>query len=260
MSKLAEIFENKRQEVAASKADLPPNELRSRLADLPPTSGFLAALQRSPHDLSLIAEVKAASPSQGQIRPNFDPAEVASAYKRAGAECLSVLTDRVYFGGDPQNIAIAKAASGLPALRKDFIDDEYQIDQARVWGADAILLIVAALDPLRLGDLHGYAESLGLDVLVEIHNFEEAEVALQCGAKLIGVNNRDLSTFRTSLEVSDQLLPIIAPHAFAVSESALATRADLDRVKAAGACGVLIGTTFCASADIQAKVHEVMGR
>jgi indole-3-glycerol phosphate synthase len=173
---------------------------------------------------------------------------------------LSVLTDIPHFQGAPDYLAIARTASGLPALRKDFLYDPYQLYEARAWGADAILLIVAALDDVQLRDLQALAGELGMDALVEVHTAEETDRALNIGCPLIGVNNRDLGDFRTSLTISDNLLPRIAPHALAVSESALETRADLDRVRDAGARAVLIGTTFCAAPDIESKVREVMGR
>lgn len=215
-------------------------------------------MKSAPGDLALIAEVKKASPSRGLIRPDFDAAEVAAAYARAGAQALSVLTDETYFQGSAENLVRAREAGGLPCLRKDFINDPYQIYEARAWGADAILLIVAGLDDASLADLHRLAVELGMDVLVEVHTDEETDRALALGAPLIGVNNRDLTDFRTTLGTSDRLLPRISPHAFAVSESALESRADLDRVHAAGAGAVLIGTAFCAAPDIEAKVREVM--
>jgi indole-3-glycerol phosphate synthase len=204
--------------------------------------------------------VKKASPSKGVIRADFDPEAIAAAYARAGAAALSVLTDVPHFQGSPAYLKIAREASGLPVLRKDFLYDPYQVLEARAWGADAVLLIVAALEDAQLRDLQAFAHELGMDALVEVHTAEETERALAAGCPLIGVNNRDLGDFRTSLEISDRLLPRIAPHALAVSESALETRADLDRVRAAGARAVLIGTTFCAAPDIEGKVREVMGR
>lgn len=259
MDKLTEIFQSKKREVEAARAALPNGELEAMVRDLPPTQGFLTALKTSPHPVSLIAEVKAASPSQGTIRADFEPAAVASAYKSAGADVLSVLTDRPYFGGAPENICLAKEASGLPALRKDFINDRYQILEARHWGADAVLLIVAALSREQLADLHGFAIELGLDVLVEVHTPEEAQIARDVNCPLIGVNNRDLSTFKTSIETTEEIMPMLAGHAHTVSESALSTNADIERVAAAGAQSVLIGTAFCGSPDIEAKVREVMG-
>ncbi|AIE88043.1 indole-3-glycerol phosphate synthase TrpC [Fimbriimonas ginsengisoli] len=258
MSVLERIFARKAEEVAAAKSSVPPAEIERQARAAHPTRGFLNALKHPAADLALIAEVKKASPSKGLIRPNFDVTEIARSYARAGATALSVLTDEHYFQGSPSYLRLAKEASGLPCLRKDFLNDPYQVYEARAWGADAILLIVAALSDGQLRDLHALATDLEMDVLVEVHTDDEADRALKLGAPLIGVNNRDLSDFHTTLVTSDRLLPRIAPHALAVSESALETRADLDRVKSAGAGAVLIGTTFCAAPDIEAKVREVM--
>lgn len=259
MSVLDRIFATKREEVAEAKRRVPEADLRARLADLPPTLGFRRALENAPGDLALIAEVKKASPSKGVIRADFDARDVAEAYERAGASALSVLTDERYFQGSPENLQIARRSVALPLLRKDFLEDPYQLLEARVWGADAVLLIAASLEDAQLGDLQAMAHDLGMDALVEVHSEEETERVLAIGCPLIGVNNRDLRDFRTSLEISEQLLPRIAPRALGVSESALETRADLDRVRDAGARAVLIGTTFCAAPNIEAKVREVMG-
>lgn len=260
MSVLDRIFGVKHREVAEAKARVSEVKLRLQIAEMEPPRGFRRALEASSDDVALIAEVKKASPSKGIIRPDFDPATIARSYANAGAAALSVLTDVPHFQGAPEYLGIAREASGLPVLRKDFLDDPYQVYEARAWGADAILLIVAALDDFQLRDLHTLALELGMDALVEVHTAKEAEIALSAGCTFIGVNNRDLGDFKTSLAISDDLLPRIAPYAFAVSESALETRADLDRVRDAGARAVLIGTTFCAAPDIEGKVREVMGR
>jgi indole-3-glycerol phosphate synthase len=199
-----------------------------------------------------------ASPSQGIIRADFDAADIAGTYEGAGAHALSVLTDHKYFQGSAANLKSARRACGLPVLRKDFIDDPYQIYEARAWGADAVLLIVAALDQSQLLDLHAVAVELGMDVLVEIHTLAEVHRALEGNFPLVGVNNRDLVTFTTDLTFSEVLLPLVCRHAFAVSESGIECRSDVDRVAASGAGAVLIGTTFCADSDIGAKVREVM--
>ncbi len=259
MSKLAEIFRHKRQEVVAARSHTPLANLMSVAKDADAPRGFLAALKGASVPVSLIAEVKKASPSQGLIRSDFDPAEIGRVYAEAGAHCLSVLTDERYFQGSAENLKGARESSGLPCLRKDFIDDPYQIWEARAWGADAVLLIVAALELSQLSDLHALSHDLGMDVLVEVHSRAETEVALSIGAPLIGVNNRDLSTFSTHLETSELLLPLIKPHAFAISESAIESHADVARVATAGAQAVLIGTRFTSSPDIGGAVKAVMG-
>lgn len=258
MSYLDKIFETKRAEVAEAKASLPLGDVRAKARDAAPVRGFRRALAESEQSVSLIAEVKAASPSMGSIRPNLDPVDVAKTYERAGAHCLSVLTDIEYFKGSQENLIRSREATDLPILRKDFIDDPYQVYESRAWGADAILLIVAALEQSQLCDLQALARQLGMDVLVEVHDELETERALEAKASLIGVNNRNLSTFETDLETSIRLLPHIKPFAHTVSESSLATHEDIQRVSQAGARSVLIGTTFCAAEDIGAKVTEVM--
>ncbi len=258
MSKLAEIFERKALEVEAAKAAIPLADIKKLAAVGPPVRGFRQTLENSSKPLALIAEIKKASPSKGLIREDFDPAAIAAIYRNAGADCLSVLTDRHFFKGAPENLSLARAASGLPCLRKDFIYDPYQVYEARAWGADCILLIVAGLEPQQIVDLQALAIELGMDVLVEVHSRPEAETALAFAADFIGVNNRNLATFTTSLDISEELIPELAPHALVVSESALETHDDLERVRTAGARAVLIGTAFCAAPDIGAKVREVM--
>lgn len=256
MTILDKIFEYKREEVAAARAQTPLAELKAIAADQPAPLGFVKALDQP--SLSLIAEIKKASPSEGLIRADFDPAAIAKIYKDSGAQCLSVLTDGPSFQGSPENLRKAKAASGLPCLRKDFIDDPYQVYEARAMGADAILLIAASLETGTIRDLQGLAWELGMDVLVETHSPEEVDQAKEAKATFVGVNNRNLADFNTDLAISVELIPTVAPWAFAVSESALRTPDDLRRVAEAGARAVLIGTTFCRSADIGAKVREVM--
>jgi len=259
MSVLEKIFATKREEVEAAKTKIPLSELEALAKLAPPTRGFKSALQNF-DGLALIAEVKKASPSQGIIRADFDPVEIAKTYEGAGAQCLSILTDTPYFQGSPEFLTAARTAVGLPCLRKDFLYDPYQIYEARAWHADAVLLIAASLSTEQMRELRELAELLGMDALVEVHNEPEVESALASGASLIGVNNRDLSTFETDLSISESLLPLITPHATAVSESALETHADLARMAAAGAKAVLIGTTFTRSPDIAGKVSEVLGR
>jgi indole-3-glycerol phosphate synthase len=259
MSVLDRIFQTKAEEVARAKVERPLVAVRADAESAGPTRGFRAALASRAPELALIAEVKKASPSKGVIRADFDPVAIARCYERAGAACLSVLTDVSYFQGSPENLRLCREATALPALRKDFLNDPYQVYEARAWGADAILLIMASLGDAQAGDLAQLARELGMDALVEVHTLEETERALALGFDLIGVNNRSLIDFSTDLATSERLLPLIAPHALAVSESALETRGDLDRVQRAGARAVLIGTSFCAAPDIEAKVREVMG-
>ena len=259
MTILDEIFAYKKREVKEAKRQVSEAELEVQVQVQIAPRGFRQALIDNPHEVALIAEVKKASPSEGLIREDFDAAGIANIYKNAGAACLSVLTDEKYFQGSAENLKLASKASGLPVLRKDFIFDEYQIVEARAWGADAILLIVAGLKQADLQRLYQFAKDLALDVLVEVHDRAETEIALELGADLIGVNNRDLRTFKTDLGISESLIPLIAPHAVAVSESALGKLEDIERVKAAGARAVLIGTAFTREANIHSKVLEVMG-
>jgi indole-3-glycerol phosphate synthase len=259
MSKLREIFEHKKVEVDQARHAVPLAELLSQIRENPPPKGFRRALEESPHAPSLIAEVKKASPSQGLIRADFDPVAIAAAYQSAGAACLSVLTDEKYFAGSPDNLRRVRESSALPILRKDFIFDPYQVYEARAWGADAVLLIAAGLTREALHVLHDISREAGLDVLVEVHDEREAEVALKLGADLIGINNRDLSTFTTDLGVTERVAAMLAGEALVVSESALHSHEDVARVAKAGARSVLIGTAFCSSADVEGKVREVMG-
>lgn len=259
MSALARIFDIKREEVEDAKRALPLEALQARASDAMPVRGFKDALKSAAPRMGLIAEVKKASPSKGLIRADFDPAEIAKAYERAGAHALSVLTDEKHFQGSAESLIRAKCATDLPVLRKDFIFDPYQVYEARAWGADAILLIVAALESEQITELRSLAKQLGMDVLVEVHSEDEAQIAIELGCDLIGVNNRDLATFKTDLATSDRILPMISSEAFAVSESALETQDDISRVQRAGAKAVLIGTTFCAATDVESKVREVMG-
>lgn len=259
MNVLDRIFHRKREEVAASRAKVALGQLQSMASESGPTRGFARALSSAAAPVALIAEVKRASPSKGVIRADFDPVAIAQAYERAGAQCLSVLTDGPGFGGSAENLERARAATALPALRKDFLFDAYQVWEARAWGADAILIIAAALDASCMKDLKDLAESLGMDALVEVHDERDVEKALTIGASLVGVNNRNLADFSTDLSATERLLPLFPPDVTKVSESALETPADVQRVSAAGARAVLIGTTFCAARDVESKVRETMG-
>lgn len=259
MSALEKIFETKREEVAAARAQIPLEEIKARAADAEPPRGFRLALIAARKPVALIAEVKKASPSKGVIRESFDPVEIAKTYEKAGAHALSVLTDVNYFQGSPEYLKTVRAATQLPVLRKDFLYDPYQVYEARSWGADAILLIVASLSKSQLKELAALSAELEMDTLVEVHTPAEAKVALEIRPDMVGVNNRDLATFETDLSTSETILPTLRGRALGISESALETKAGVDRVHAAGARAVLIGTTFCAADNIESKVREVMG-
>ncbi len=258
MNVLDRIFAAKREAAAALTA-ADRSDARARAADAPGPLGFRRALESSPHPVSLIAEVKKASPVKGVIREDFDPVAIAMAYSGAGADALSVLTDVAFFQGAPTYLTACREATGLPCLRKDFTVGEHDVWEARALGADAVLLIVYGLDRAELTGLRELAESLGMDALVEAHTGDEAETALATGATFLGVNNRDLRTFATTTDTACEVIPSLVGRATVVSESALHSPADVGKVAAAGARAVLIGTAFCAAPEPGAKVREVMG-
>jgi indole-3-glycerol phosphate synthase len=248
MTILDEILERKHEEVAAAKDRVAPALLRERaLAAAEPTRGFRRALLGpGPH---VIAELKRRSPSKGEIRADFDPVAITGCYEAGGAAALSVLTDEHYFGGSLAVLEQVRRATALPLLRKDFVVDDYQLDEARVAGADAALLIVAALAPDRLASLHAHAASLGLDVLVEVHDEAELDVAKGVGATLIGINNRDLRSFETDLAVTERLAPLVPEGAVVVAESGIAEPAHVARLERAGARAFLVGESLMREAD-----------
>lgn len=258
MGVLDRIVSHKRAEVAERRALRPASALESESRRLPPARDFEGALRPAPGErVRLIAEVKRASPSRGLLSASLDPAAQAGAYAAAGAAALSVLTDREYFHGSLEDLAAVRAAVSRPVLRKEFIVDEYQLWESRAAGADAVLLIVAALGPGVLGDLFEAARGMGLGTLVEAHTAREVEAALGVGARVIGINNRDLQTLETSLAPSLALLPMFPPGCVAVSESGLLTREDVERVVAAGAQAVLVGEALVTAGDVAAKVREL---
>lgn len=254
---LEEIAAYKRGFVDARKRQRSLADVRAHARDTPMPADFRGALAED--GIALIAEVKKASPSKGLIRADFDPSQIAEAYAANGARCLSVLTDEAYFQGCDAYLQAAKAAAGLPVLRKDFTIDEYQLHEARVIGADAILLIVALMDSSQLDDYIGRADELGLGVLVEIHDGEELTQAKAAGAELIGVNNRDLKTFETTLETTFELLLEMPEGAVVVSESGIVHREDVERLEEAGVGAILVGESLMREKDIGAKVREILG-
>lgn len=248
---LTTILQTKSQEVAEGKQQQSVAELRLRCQSAPPVRGFKAALAEKiqQHQPAVIAEIKKASPSKGIIREDFDVASLAASYAKGGATCLSVLTDKTYFQGDNRFVAIARTATDLPILRKEFIIDPWQVYQSRLLGADAILLIVAALSDPLLFELTELAQTLGLDVLMEVHDEAELQRALNTPAQLIGINNRNLRTFVTRLETTLDLLPHIPPERLIISESGLHSADDINRLRAAGVHGFLIGEAFMRRAN-----------
>ena len=254
---LSEIAAYKREFVADRKRERSLADVRAQARDTPAPADFMGALTAD--GIALIAEVKKASPSKGVIRADFDPEWIADAYAAHGARCLSVLTDEAYFQGCDAYVQMAKAVAGLPVLRKDFTIDEYQLYEARVIGADAVLLIVALMDSSQLDDYLGLAEELELDALVEVHDGAELTRAKAAGARLIGVNNRDLRTFETTLETTFALVEQMPEGAVVVSESGIGNRGDVERLEAAGVDAILVGESLMREDDIGAKVRELLG-
>lgn len=255
---LDKIVATKREEVARAKAERPESALRQRLADAPPTRDFLAALSAGP-PIRLIAEVKKASPSKGVIRADFDPVAIARTYEEHGASCISVLTDEQYFQGSLEYLRQVRAAVDLPVLRKDFIIDPYQVVEARVAGADAVLLIAECLDDAMLKQLHDAIVDLGMTPLVELYEPANLSRVLQIGARLIGVNNRDLRTFEVDLEHTLRLRRQIPADRVAVGESGIRTRQDAGRLEAAGVQAMLVGESLLVKPDVAAAVDELLG-
>jgi indole-3-glycerol phosphate synthase len=256
---LTRILARKTEELAERSARLPLAELSARVADLPETRGFAAAIEAK-IDANLpavIAEVKKASPSKGIIRPDFDPASIARSYEQGGAACLSVLTDKDFFHGSEDFLQQARAACSLPVLRKDFVIDPYQVYEARVIGADCILLIVAALGDTALLELSLLAAELDLDVLCEVHDVEEMERALALPVPLIGVNNRNLRTFETSIDTSIELQSMIEYDRILVSESGIHTHEDIERLQDAGINAFLVGEAFMRANDPGAELKRL---
>jgi indole-3-glycerol phosphate synthase len=259
VSFLSEILRHKRAEVAGRKSAVRLTQFKSRIADLEPARAFETALARSAGEpLRLIAEVKKASPSKGLIRADFDPVRIARTYAAAGARALSVLTDRQFFQGDLTFLNAVRDAVSLPILEKDFVLDEFQIYEARALGADAVLLIAAVLEAVQLREYAHVAREVGLSALVEVHNEAELDRVIET-ATVIGINNRDLTTFDTDLATTERVLREVPDDRIVVSESGIVGRDDVERLAALGVDAVLIGETFMRAPVIEDKVRELMG-
>ena len=258
---LKKILDHKRVEVAAATAAMPLSELRARLPGLPPARGFAASLERTATAgrTAIIAEVKKGSPSKGVIRADFDHLAIASVYAVNGASCISVLTDEHYFLGKLAFLTEIRKVVDIPLLRKDFIFDPYQVYEARTAGADAILLIAAMLGLTRLKELASLARELDLDVLLEVHDQEELESALETDCRLIGINNRSLRTFVTDLAITEKLAPLVPADRLIVAESGINAREEIARLRRAGAKAFLIGESLMREPDIGAKLRELLG-
>ncbi|HTV61613.1 MAG TPA: indole-3-glycerol phosphate synthase TrpC [Verrucomicrobiae bacterium] len=268
MNVLDKIVEEKKREVAGLPArTIAAGELRDAMLEHGERRDFISALKKPPHgDVALIAEVKKASPSAGIICQDFDPVKIAKEYEAAGASCLSVLTDEKFFQGSLEYLRQIRATVSLPLLRKDFIIDERQILEGIEWGADAILLIVAILTDKHLKKLHSLAVEAGLAALVEVHDEAELERALKIGAELIGVNNRDLKTFKVDLSTTARVAAKMreggrnaAKTALLVAESGIHTRADVEDLKRSGASAILVGESLLRRGSIRSKIREIIG-
>lgn len=258
---LEKIVARKREEVAERSARLPLAELERGLDAAPAVRGFTRALQSrvSAGEPAVIAEIKKASPSKGVIRPDFRPGDIARSYAAGGAACLSVLTDVDFFQGADAYLVEARAACELPVLRKDFTVDPYQVVEARVLGADCILLIAAALDDLALARLSHLAMDLGMDVLVEVHDIDELERALQLAVPLIGINNRNLRTFEVTLDTTLSMKAAVPPDRLLVTESGIVTPGDVARMRGEGVDAFLVGESFMRAEDPGTELRRLFG-
>ena len=261
MTILDDIIAYKKREVQSAKANAPYAALEALAKDVGPVRRFQAAIERkAAAGVALIAEIKKASPSKGVIRADFDSPQHARAYEEGGAACLSVLTDKPSFQGAPEYLRSARAACGLPVLRKDFMIDPYQVVEARAWGADCVLLIAACLSNDQIREMSAAADDLAMDVLLEVHDNTELDRALEADAKLIGINNRDLKTFQTSLETTIALAQRVPPDRLIVSESGISTNRDVEALGAHGVKAVLVGESLMREDDVAAATRSLIGR